>query len=166
MPQENVWYNDKIYHLQRNLFDLAFSDGQHPQNRPLDSVCAQAGLIYCGHYLRDVPFSYPILANAVTRLKVAIEQYESAFVWNTDREDSKRMYWALGFGGIAAEAGAEYAWFVRRFAEIGKEMMVGSWAESKMMFVEVLWQEELDEAGVRLWEQAQALGSTTIPQSK
>lgn len=97
----------------------------------------------------------------MTRLKAAIEQHESAHVWKAERGDSEKMYWILGFGGIAAEAKAEHAWFVRRFAEVGKEMMVGSWEETRMVFVEVLWQEELDDAGARLWEQAQALGNPT-----
>jgi hypothetical protein len=162
MPQENIWYSDKIYHLQRSLFDIAHhSDSKPNEPVPLDSVCALAALIYCGRYLRDIPFSYAVTKNAVSRLKDAIEGYDLEHAWDFDegkegtenREvQKKKLFWILAFGGIAAEGKREHGWFLDRFGLACVEMNIKNWEESQKVLAEVLWQEELDESGYRFWE--------------
>lgn len=151
MPQEDIWYSDKIYYLQRNLFDIAHDASYHS---PIDSVCALAALIYCGHCLRDIPLSYVVTAKAVTRLKDAIELYEMFNFWNGDYELTKKMLWILGFGGIAAEGKSEREWFVKKFRFCCFNMGVTDWNTAKAAIDNVLWEPDLDDAGVRFWEES------------
>lgn len=53
--EDNIWYPDKIYILQRHLFHIAHDSSNASL---LDSVCALAALKYCGHCLCDIPLSY------------------------------------------------------------------------------------------------------------
>ncbi|KUJ22896.1 uncharacterized protein LY89DRAFT_729003 [Mollisia scopiformis] len=147
IPSEDIWYSDKIYFLQRNLFDLAQSGSDAT---PLDRVCALAALIYCGHCLRDIPLSYAVTANAVTRLKNSLELLELTSLHEQHLTD--KCFWILGFGGVAAEGKPEQEWFAVKFRAMSDYMGLPDWTVARSCLDRILWQVELDAAGERLWE--------------
>lgn len=146
-PELDIWYSDKIYFLQRNLFDIAHGSSNVPQ---LDSICALAALIYCGHCLRDIPLSYAVTANAVTRLKNTLEVFDVASI--QDQESWDKYFWVLSFGGVAAEGKREQEWFVLKFRAMRDYLELADWDAARSILDKVLWQTELDPAGKRLWQ--------------
>ncbi|KAH7363779.1 fungal-specific transcription factor domain-containing protein [Rhexocercosporidium sp. MPI-PUGE-AT-0058] len=149
MPDEDIWYSDKIYSLQRNLFDIA-NDSTY--RIPIDSVCALTALIYCGHCLRDIPLSYAVTAKAVTRLQSAVQLYETSNLWMDCPELTKKMFWVLAFGGVAAEGRPERAWFVQKYEICSHTLLLNSWESARLILDSVLWEPGLDDAGIRLFE--------------
>ncbi|KAH9212874.1 fungal-specific transcription factor domain-containing protein [Leptodontidium sp. 2 PMI_412] len=155
MPDEDIWYSDKIYYLQRSLFDIAHDSSYH---MPIDSVSALAALIYCGHCLRDIPLSYAVTSKAVTRLQSALELYETFNLWMGDPELTKKMFWILAFGGIAAEGKSERAWFVQKFRFCSFDLNLNTWESARLILDGILWEPGLDDAGVRLFEDSNRQG--------
>jgi hypothetical protein len=151
LPEDNIWYSDKIYYLQRNLVEIVYCPNTP---RPVDRVCAMAALMYCGHCLRDVPFTFQVIARAVTRLKAAIIKLEMEVSADTDRETKKVMFWILGFGGVAAEGKPERDWFVAKFKALHDVLDINDWETARGLLKEVLWQMELDDAASKLWLEA------------
>jgi hypothetical protein len=151
LPEDNIWYSDKIYYLQRNLVEIVYC----PDNsRPVDRVCAMAALMYCGHCLRDVPLTFQVIARAVTRLKAAITVYEQEISVDVDIAAKKIMFWILGFGGVAAEGKPERDWFVAKFRALCDELVINDWETANGILKEILWQAELDDAASKLWLEA------------
>lgn len=155
MPDEDIWYSDKIYYLQRSLFDIAHDSSYH---MPIDSVSALAALIYCGHCLRDIPLSYAVTSKAVTRLQSALELYETFNLWMGDPELTKKMFWILAFGGIAAEGKSERAWFVQKFRFCSFDLNLNTWESARLILDGILWEPGLDDAGIRLFEDSNRQG--------
>jgi hypothetical protein len=155
MPKEDIWYSDKIYYLQRHILDIAHSS-DYPQ--PLDSVCALAALIYCGHCLRDIPLTFTAVRNGVTRLKAAIETYEREYSWTQDGDLARKMFWILSFGGVCAEGKLEGEWFATKFCVCSGQLQLKDWIDAKEILDNILWQPELDEGGFRLWTEAKHMG--------
>lgn len=153
MPKEDIWYSDKVYYLQRHILDIAHSS-DYP--RPLDTVCALAALIYCGHCLRDVPLTFTAVSNGVKRLKPAIERYEREHNWIQDADLARKMFWILAFGGVCAEGKPEREWFATKFWVASGQLQLKDWESAKEILDAVLWQPELDDGGVRLWKGAHA----------
>jgi Fungal specific transcription factor domain len=151
LPEDNIWYSDKIYYLQRNLIEVVYCPNTP---RPVDRICAMAALMYCGHCLRDVPFTFQVIARSVTRLKAAIIEYEKDISFEADRESKKVMFWILGFGGVAAEGKIERDWFVAKFRALCDELDVNDWETADGLLKDVLWQAELDYAASKLWLEA------------
>ena len=151
LPEDNIWYSDKIYYLQRNLIEVVYCPNTP---RPVDRVCAVAALMYCGHCLRDVPLTFQVIARAVTRLKTLIINYEKNFEFEADRDAKRVMFWILGFGGVAAEGKPERDWFVAKFRAICDELDVNDWETANRMLKDVLWQSELDHGASKLWLEA------------
>lgn len=147
VPSEDLWYSDKIYFLQRNLFDIAHSSSYATA---LDASCSLAALIYCGHCLRDISLSYAVTANAVTRLKNSLDLLGVGDIQDQDLAD--KYFWVLGFGGIAAEGRLEQEWFAVRFRMMSDYLSLSDWKGARSAFDKILWQKELDPAGQRLWE--------------
>jgi len=157
-PLEDIWYIDKIYYLQSSLYDIIH---QPPyESGILDTACAFAALIFCGHCLRDVPLSFSVHIKAVTRLKTAIEIAQSSIAYTVDPHLRKRLFWILGLGGTAAEGKPEKPWFVDQLRNIFRDMHLnGSWESARPVLKSVLWNECLDEPGKKLWEEVMS-GST------
>ena len=151
LPEDNIWYSDKIYYLQRNLIEVVYCPNTP---RPVDRVCAMAALMYCGHCLRDVPLTFQVIARAVTRLKAAIIDYEKNMSSEPDKEEKRVMFWILGFGGVAAVGKPERDWFVGKFRAICDELGVNEWEKANRMLKDVLWQSELDHGASKLWLEA------------
>lgn len=151
LPEDNIWYSDKIYYLQRNLVEFVYCPNT-PE--PLDRVCAMAALMYCGHCLRDVPFTFQVIARAVTRLKDSIVEYEKETSPPSETEDKKRMFWILGFGGVAAEGKPERDWFVAKFRASCDDLDINDWETANGVLEGVLWQSDLDGAASKLWLEA------------
>jgi hypothetical protein len=151
LPQDNIWYSDKIYYLQRNLVEIVYCPNTP---RPVDRVCAMAALMYCGHCLRDVPLTFQVIARAVARLKAVIIEYEEEITANADTEAKKVMFWILGFGGVAAEGKLERDWYVAKFRSSCDDLNINDWETANGILKDVLWQAELDDAASKLWLEA------------
>jgi hypothetical protein len=151
LPEDNIWYSDRLYYLQRNLVEIVYCPNTP---RPVDRLCSMAALIYCGHCLRDVPLTFQVIARAVTRLKAAIIKLEKEISADTDREAKKVMFWILGFGGVAAEGKPERDWFVAKFRALCDELDINDWETASGVLKNVLWQSELDDAASKLWLKA------------
>lgn len=150
---DDISYSDRVYYLQRHLFDIAQDTSYHA---PLDSVCALAALMYCGYRLRDIPFAYARVSNAVTRLKDAIEEYEGSHLWVGDGKLATKMIWLSAFGGVASQGKPERTWFAERFRMCCENLLISDWVGAKMVLDSVLWERELDEGGVRLWNESKS----------
>ncbi|KAL2072878.1 hypothetical protein VTL71DRAFT_12221 [Oculimacula yallundae] len=158
MPTEDIWYSDKIYYLQRSLFDIAHTPSHISSNQnPSDSVLALTALIYSGHCLRDIPLGYSVTAKAVTRLRHAIEVYEISNFWIGDLEITRKMVWVLVFGGVAAEGKVEWSWFVGKFGAAFGDLGVAGWEDLRGVLESVLWEPGLDGAGMRVLDESKAI---------
>jgi hypothetical protein len=155
-PPEDLWYSDKIYYVQRSLYDVL----HQPPNEigMLDTACATAALIFCGHCLRDVPLSFMVTTKAVARLKLAIEASLQSISHTINSHLQKRLFWILGFGGTAAEGKAERAWFVSEFRKISSALYLNNketaWQTAKSALESVLWSDKLDEPASRFWAES------------
>jgi hypothetical protein len=149
LPQEDIWYSDKIYYLQCSLFDIIHNP--NTPNRSLDAASALAGLIYCTHCLRDIPLTFQVIANAVTSLEAIIEQLEHEQFQIEGGMLGVRHLWVLGLGGVAAEGKRERDWFVVKFKKRCVVMGLINWDSAKGILERLLWQDRLNEAGKRLW---------------
>lgn len=156
IPTEDIWYSDKIYYLQRSLFDIARVSSYHI---PIDSVCALAALIYCGHCLRDIPLGYAVTSKAVTRLQMAIGSYEEFNLWIGNLGATKKMFWIFAFGGVAAEGKPERGWFAQKFIRCSYILQVTGWESARTILGDLLWEPGLDDAGIRFFEQSISLSS-------
>jgi hypothetical protein len=152
LPKENIWYSDKIYSLQHRLFDILHSPPyQHALDRP---VCI-AALIFCAVCLRDITFNFRIIYNAVKRLKTAVQHFlDENWTPTVDYQLGIKLFWALGFGGIAAEGKEERAWFVKKFGIMCGVLGLRDWDGGREILDGVLWQSDLDGFGKTLWREA------------
>jgi hypothetical protein len=160
LPEDNIWYSDKIYYLQRNIIEVVYCPNTP---RPVDRLCAMAALMYCGHCLRDVPFTFQVIARSVTRLKAAIVEYEENLSSDADGETKRVMFWILGFGGVAAEGKLERDWFVAKFRALCDELNINDWEAANGALKDVLWQAELDDAATKLWLEATLSDFSNLP---
>jgi hypothetical protein len=146
MPKEDMSYSDKVYFLQRQLFEIIHGEG----STKLEVACATAALIFCYRMLRDVPFSFGIAGKAVKRAK------EALLGVNGGQEGKGEMlFWTLGFGAIAAEGKEEGRWFLEKFGNVCQVLRVRRWEGVRGRLQSVLWGDELDEAGMRVWEEVE-----------
>lgn len=159
VPSEDIWYSDKIYFLQRHLFDIAHGCSNAT---PIDSICALTALIYCGHCLRDIPLSYAVTAHAISRLKNSLELLDTGATEEWDFVS--KYFWVLGFGGVAAEDKSEENWFVGKFRFMSDQMRLADWPAARSCLNEILWDPGLDTAGQRLWGASRAAQSLIFSQ--
>jgi len=87
-------------------------------------------------------------------LKDSIVEYEKEVPLASDTEDQKRMFWILGFGGMAAEGKPERDWFVAKFRKSCDDLNINDWETAKEILVNVLWQSDLDDDASKLWLEA------------
>lgn len=127
--------------------------------RALNRLVALAALMYCGHCLRDIPLSHAVFRNGVSRLKTAVEGYQPP-MWDALDLDfdfrgkglsTRKLFWVLFFGAVAAEGKSERAWFVRRMGMCAADLGLWEWQEAREVMESVLWQSELDANGMRVW---------------
>ena len=155
LPREDIWYSDKIYYLQRSLFDIIHNPDLLSSS--LDAACGIAGLIYCTHCLRDIPFTFQVISKAVSRLKSAIEGIETEQLQVQISTAGVRLLWVLGLGGVAAEGKRDRSWFAAKFKDMCGVMSLIDWESTKAVLESVLWQEELNDAGERLWDESRVV---------
>jgi hypothetical protein len=66
-------------------------------------------------------------------------------------EHRERFLWVVSMGAVAAEDKEEREWFVRAFRRVVDGVGLGSWADVRRVLEGVLWMEELNRPGKRLW---------------
>jgi hypothetical protein len=152
-PRENIWYSDKIYYLQRSLYEII----HRPQSEKgeLDTAGSIAALIYCCNCLRDIPLSFQVIAKTVKRVKESLETFQKTPLLSQDFKLHIRLFWILGLGGVAAEGKpTERSWLVDEFRKMSELMGVRYWDSARAILEGVLWHPDLDEFGKRFWEEA------------
>lgn len=144
-PQEDIWYSDKIYHLQRSLYDVLHQPSA--ELGILDTPCATLSLVFIGHCLRDIPLSFGVNAKAIGRLKVALETSKACSLEMSPKLKS-RLFWMLGIGGAAAEGLAERTWFLNEFRGMSRDVLpddrASAWQTAKSIYSEMLWHDCLE----------------------
>ena len=153
LPEENIWYSDKIYSLQHRLFDEIQTS--YSQRGSLDAACSIAALIFCSTCLRDIGFNFRIIATAVTRLKAAILEFlEKHLIPKIDFPLGLKLFWVLGLGGIASDGKDERRWFVEKFRKMAGVLGLKDWEAAEGVLGSVLWQEDLSGFGRKMWVEA------------
>ena len=152
MPQENIWYSDRIYYLQRCLFEIMFCPKS--EGGSLDSALAIAGIMFCGNCLRDIPLTFEVFKKAVARLKSVIQDLEDCGLLIDDPQLDHRLFWAIGFGGVAADGKPERAWYVAKFRQLCDARNIQDWGSAKAVLEAFLWESSYDGAGHLLWVEA------------
>ena len=153
LPQENIWYSDKIYSVQHRLFDILHSTAD--QRGELDAACCITALIFCSTCLRDIGFNFRVIENAVKRLKEAISEFlEKHWVPRVDFPLGMKLFWVLGLGGIASEGKEERWWFVEKFRKMAAVLGLKDWEGAEAILESALWQADLNGFGRKLWAEA------------
>ncbi|KAF4631206.1 hypothetical protein G7Y89_g6916 [Cudoniella acicularis] len=160
-PRENLFYSDKIYHFQHQLFTIIHSSPSFYTS--LDKACSIVALLFCCYALKDIPFTFRIFTKGVERLKILVALHEEnskgddGVMGRNDGDEievKRKLFWAVGLGALAAEGKDEWGWFVERIREMCVVMGVDCWDKARSILESVLWQNDLNEAGERLWKEA------------
>jgi hypothetical protein len=152
VPEENIWYSDKIYSLQHRLYFILHNS---PFPSSLDPAMCIAALIFCAVCLRDITFNFRIIYNGVKRLKTAVQVFLDRY-WKpcVDYALGVKLFWVLGMGGIASEGKEERNWFVGKFKIMCGVLNLKNWEDARGLLEGVLWQEDLNGFGGKLWLEA------------
>lgn len=167
---------DKIHSIERKLMALIhptaispsfpFPSTAHPQNK-LDKAVTIAALIYMRSFIRDSTCNFRTINTS--KLKTALEGVDEEFIVRMlseggDERETEKLVWVVGFGAVVSldQRGSEGLgkggqgdgkWFVNTFWRLGQVLGFRQWGEVKGVLDGVLWNERLDEAGLRLWEE-------------
>jgi hypothetical protein len=140
--------SDKIHVLERKIFDLIHTPP--PSSTALDHACAVATLIYMRSNLRDNICNFRIIETA--KLKAALMELRDLWQWGNDLRDREKLVWTVGFGAVSSAGRPERAWFVSMFRHVCESLGLRRWEYVKAVFETVLWKNELDVEGMRVWE--------------
>ncbi|KAG0651186.1 hypothetical protein D0Z07_2276 [Hyphodiscus hymeniophilus] len=116
--------SDKIHVLERKVF--AFIHTPLFKIKPLDRACAIASMIFMRSNLRDNICNFRIIDT--TKLQTALQELGDLRQWGNDLRDREKLAWTVGFGAVGSTGRPERKWF------------------------KVLWKNELDMEGLKLWE--------------
>jgi hypothetical protein len=154
LNRSRIQTSDEIQHMERMIFDLIHNPPAF-QN-PLDHSCAIAALIYLRANLRDNFCNFGVVKTS--KLQIALQSvFELAdlYKWGLDVRSREKLVWVVGFGAVSSDSGSEKSWFVRLFKDLCDTFELRRWERVKDIFRTVLWQDELDNEGIRLWEEVQ-----------
>ena len=151
-----IQMSDKILYIERRLIGL-IHDPTAYQNL-LDNSCAVAALIFLRANLRDSICTFGI--DNTSKLKIALQSVlELPISWRSsmDVRSREKLIWAVGYGAVSSGSTSERPWFVRLFRELCQTLELQSWEFVKGIFKSVLWQDELDGEGLRLWDEVRTI---------
>ncbi|OBT55996.1 hypothetical protein VE04_05747 [Pseudogymnoascus sp. 24MN13] len=154
LNRSRIQISDEIQHMERRIFDLIHNPPAF--KNPLDHSCAIAALIYLRANLRDNFCNFGVVKTS--KLQIALQSvFELAdlWKWGLDVRSREKLVWAVGFGAVSSDSGPEKPWFVRLFRDLCDTFELRRWERVKDIFRTVLWQDELDDEGIRLWEEVQ-----------
>jgi hypothetical protein len=157
-------YSNQALGIQIRLIDLSYSDYNSDYNNTsmttmqlLEKSAAITALMYSYNTLRDIPFNYTIFAALVSNLQTTLVPLlsETECLWQDSTLFSEawqqKVFWVLAIGGMAAEGKSCYPWFCAHFSRICLTQRISAWEEIKTCLETVLWSDELDNVGQRLW---------------
>jgi hypothetical protein len=148
--------SDRIQHIERRIFDLIHSPPA--SQSPLDHSCAIAALIYLRANLRDNVCNFGIVKTS--KLQIALQsvlELADLWKWSIDVRSREKLVWAVGFGAVSSSGTPERPWFVRLFRDLCYTLELQRWESVEVIFKTVLWHDELDDEGIRLWEEMQTI---------
>jgi hypothetical protein len=149
--------SDRIHFIERQIFDRIHSPPV-PQNA-LDHACAIAALIYIRSNGRDGVCNFHIVETA--KLQIALQslmELADLWTWGIKMRSREKLVWTVGFGAVSSAGRPERPWFVRLFRNLCDTLELQRWEYVKVLFETVLWKDELDNDGVRLWEEMRMIG--------
>lgn len=149
----HIQASDRIQVIERRTFDLIHNP---PTNsNPLDRSCAIATLMYIRSNMRDNVCNFRVVDTG--KLKGALRSLlELADLWKCgmDARSQEKLVWTVGFGAVSSGDKPERPWFVRFFKDLCKTLRLRRWDDVKIVFETVLWRDDLDDEGIKLWEEA------------
>ncbi|KAE8447504.1 hypothetical protein EG329_010634 [Mollisiaceae sp. DMI_Dod_QoI] len=154
LNRPRIEISDRIHFLERQIFDIIHKPAV-PQNA-LDHACAVAALIYIRSNVRDTVCNFRIVETA--KLQIALQslmELDDMWTWGMEMRNREKLVWTVGFGAVSSTDRPERPWFVGLFRDLCDTLELRSWEDVKAVFETVLWKDELDESGVRLWEEMQ-----------
>jgi hypothetical protein len=154
LNRPRIEISDRIHFIERQIFDIIHSPPV-PQNA-LDHACAVAALIYMRSNVRDSVCNFRIVETA--KLQIALQSLME-LAWGMEIRSREKLVWTVGFGAVSSAGRPERPWFVRLFRDLCDMLQLGRWEYVKAVFETVLWKDELDDNGVRLWEEMQMIGT-------
>ena len=154
LNRPRIEISDRIHFIERQIFDIIHSPPV-PQNA-LDHACAVAALIYMRSNVRDNVCNFRIVETA--KLQIALQSLME-LAWGMEIRSREKLVWTVGFGAVSSAGRPERPWFVRLFRDLCDMLQLGRWEYVKAVFETVLWKDELDDNGVRLWEEMQMIGT-------
>jgi hypothetical protein len=149
--------SDRIHFIERQIFDIIHKPPV-PQNA-LDHACAVAALIYMRSNVRDTVCNFRIVETA--KLQIALQslmELADLWAWGLEVRSREKVVWTVGFGAVSSADRPERPWFVRLFRDLCDTHELQRWEDVKAVFETVVWKDELDNDGLRLWEEMQMIG--------
>jgi hypothetical protein len=148
--------SDRIHSIERQIIDLIHSPPS--SQNALDHACAIAALIYMRSNVRYNVCNFRIVETA--KLQIALQsllELADSWKWGMEMRSREKLVWAVGFGAVSSGCGPERPWFVRVFRDICDAFELQMWEYVKVVFETVLWKDELDDEGQKLWEEMQMI---------
>jgi hypothetical protein len=157
LSRPGIEISDRIHFIERQIFDIIHSPPV--LQNALDHACAMAALIYIRSNVRDSVCNYRIIETA--KLQIALQslvELADLWTWGIKMRSREKLVWTVGFGAVSSAGRPERPWFVRLFRALCDTLELQRWEYVKAVFETVLWKNELDNDGVRLWEEMQMIG--------
>lgn len=149
-----IQISDKILHMERRIFDLIHTPPAI-QN-PLDHSCAIAALIYLRANLRDNFCNFGVVKTSKLQIALqSVSELVGLWKWGVDVRSREKLVWAVGFGAVSSDSGFEKLWFVRLFRHLCDIFELRRWERVKDIFRTMLWQDDLDDKSIGVWEEVQ-----------
>jgi hypothetical protein len=156
---DHIWYSDKIYLVQRSLMDVAYNK-QHETSH-IDRACAIAALIYVHTGLCEVKIHSKVVGVLVFRLKAELQMAMRRFEPGASSGDStKKLVWALYFGGIASGLESERQWFSGHLVTACEALGLDAWPDMQAILETIFWKDGWEQLTGALWRELESKRGT------
>jgi hypothetical protein len=142
--------------MERRILDLIHSP--LVSQNALDHSCAIAALVYMRSNVRDSVCNFGIVETV--KLQIALQSLmdlADLWRWGIEIRSREKLVWTVGFGAVSSSGKSERPWFVRLFKDVCDVLELRRWEHVKVIFETVLWKDELNDEGIRLWEEMQMI---------
>ena len=130
--------------------DVAYN--KHHKTSHIDRASAIAALIYVYAGLCELSINSKVIGVLVSRLKASLQlvmsELKTVFI---GVHTSKKLLWALYFGGVAAVVGPEKLWFVKHLITSCEALNLRVWADVEAILKTVFWKADWEKPTGALW---------------
>jgi hypothetical protein len=152
----HIQISDRILFMERRILDLIHNP--LVSQNALDHSCAIAALVYMRSNVRDGVCNFGIIETV--KLQIALQSLMDLADmrrYGMEIRSREKLVWTAGFGAVSSSGKAERPWFVRLFKDVCDVFELRRWECVKAIFETVLWKDELNDEGIRLWEEMQMI---------